>query len=288
MNKVNYQIKNYLTIILGSAIFVVTMNVVIVPLGLYSGGFLGISQIIRTVLTTYLGLTFPFDVAGLINFCFNVPLFILAYRVISKNFVYGTLVSVITQTILFMIVPIPSVPILDDLVISIIVGAAGTALGCGLCLKSHASAGGVDILGMYASIRYRSSVGKIGIIINAFVYIACALLFDIQTTIYSLVYTIFFGIIVDKMHIQNIELSIMIFTKLPDISTHIIKDMHRGATLWEGKGAYTQEDVHILVTVISKYELDTLKQLLQKLDPNAFIIVHEGLKVSGGFEKRLV
>ena len=68
----------------------------------------------------------------------------------------------------------------------------------------------------------------------------------------------------------------------------ILKEIRRGVTCWNGQGAYTKDDVNILVTVISKYELDALKEKIQELDPNAFIIVHEGLQVTGGFEKRLV
>jgi len=285
----NLPFKDYVMIVLGTAIYVASINLVIVPLNLYSGGFLGISQIIRTVLTNNFGFTFPFDIAGVINFTFNIPLFILAYKSISRNFVYGTFVSILTQLILFIIIPIPSTPLLDDILACILIGAAGSAMGCGMCLMAHASAGGIDILGMYATIKYKSmSVGKIGIYINAFVYLVCALLFDMQTTIYSILYTVFFGMIIDRIHLQNIELSVMIFTKKPDVAQVIIKDMHRGVTCWEGKGAYTQENVHVLVTVISKYELDSLKVLLRNKDPQAFIIVHEGLKVSGGFEKRLV
>ena len=289
MKTKNLPLKNYAMIILGTAIYVASINLVIVPLELYSGGFLGVSQIIRTVLVNNFNLKFPFDIAGVINFTFNIPLFILAYKSISKNFVYGTFVSILTQLILFVVIPVLKTPILDDVLACILIGAAGSALGCGMCLMAHASAGGIDILGMYATIKYKKmSVGKIGIFINFFVYLVCALLFNIQTTIYSIIYTVFFSLIIDRIHLQNIELSIMIFTKKPDIAQIILKDLHRGVTCWEGKGAYTQEDVHVLVTVISKYELDTLKALLQHLDSQAFIIIHEGLHVSGGFEKRLV
>ena len=63
--------------------------------------------------------------------------------------------------------------------------------------------------------------------------------------------------------------------------------MGRGVTCWNGQGAYTGEESKILVTVISKYEINQLKRIVLEKDPKAFIIFNEGLNVTGNFEKRL-
>ena len=66
-----------------------------------------------------------------------------------------------------------------------------------------------------------------------------------------------------------------------------MKEMGRGVTCWNGQGAYTGEESKILVTVISKYEINQLKRIVLEKDPKAFIIFNEGLNVTGNFEKRL-
>ena len=76
----------------------------------------------------------------------------------------------------------------------------------------------------------------------------------------------------------------MIFTKKKCIDDRIMKEMHRGVTYWQGKGAYTNEDSLILVTVISKYEISQLKKIVKEIDPKAFIIFNDGMDVTGNFE----
>lgn len=282
-------VKNYLQVVIGTTIYAVSVTLFIVPLGLYNAGLLGVAQIIRTLLVEYLHIQFSFDVAGIINFLLNLPLFLLAFRTISKRFVIGTFISVLTQMILFTFIPIPATPILDDMLSCILIGSCLAAAGVGLCLTAEACAGGTDILGMYASLYWKQmSVGKITTAINIGIYVVCALLFNIQVALYSALFSIFFGLVVDRMHLQNIALNVMIFTKKPEVTQMILTEMHRGVTCWEGVGAYTKETSHILVTVISKFELERLKSKLQELDPKAFVIVNKTTQVFGGFEKRLV
>lgn len=94
-------------------------------------------------------------------------------------------------------------------------------------------------------------------------------------------------LVVDKTHYQNINMTAMIFTKEEEVQESIMKEMGRGVTYWKGAGAYTKTDTHILVTVISKYEVTQLKKIIYKIDPRAFVIFNEGMSISGNFEKRL-
>ncbi|MEG1808209.1 MAG: DUF2179 domain-containing protein, partial [Cetobacterium sp.] len=87
------------------------------------------------------------------------------------------------------------------------------------------------------------------------IYGICAILFELPTAIYSVIYATFFGLIVDKIHYQNINTTAMIFTKENNIDKRIMNEMGRGVTCWHGYGAYTEENTLILVTVISKYEV---------------------------------
>lgn len=282
------KIKQYGIIITGAFLFCLGVNLFISPLGLYNGGVVGISQIIRTIIVDYFPSVKNFEIAGIINFIINIPLLLIAYKSISKKFFIRTVVSVISQTIFFTVITIPSTAIIDDPLAACLIGGIITGAGIGITLKAGGSGGGIDILGVYFTKKYKNfSVGKLGIIINAIIYGICAILFELPTAIYSVIYTTFFSMIVDKIHYQNINTTAMIFTKMENIECGIMKEMGRGVTCWNGQGAYTGEESKILVTVISKYEINQLKRIVLEKDPKAFIIFNEGLNVTGNFEKRL-
>ena len=84
----------------GGILFAAAVNLFIVPLDLYSCGVVGIAQVLRTILVDYMHIPFPhqIDIAGILNFLINIPLFVLAYRSISHSFFVKTLVNVIVQT----------------------------------------------------------------------------------------------------------------------------------------------------------------------------------------------
>ncbi|MCI6272073.1 MAG: YitT family protein [Erysipelotrichaceae bacterium] len=288
LENVHPVIKDYVTLILGSILFVVGVNVFIVPIGIYNGGIIGTSQLIRTLLYDILKISFKFDIAGIINMGINIPLLYMAYKNLSRKFFFGTLISVVLQTIFFTIVPIPKSPILDDMLSNIIIGAIISGAGCGIVLLSGASTGGLDIIGVYSSIKKSNfSVGGLSMIINFFIYATCAVLFDVGIAIYSIIYSTIASMAMDYFHYQNIEISLMVFTKNKEVKDVIMKKFMRGVTYWEGYGAYTNTDLEVMVTVCSKLESIRIKKMIQELDPQAFIIMNS-TKVTGGFEKRLV
>lgn len=275
-------------IIGGAFLFCLGINLFIVPVDLYNGGVVGISQIIRTLLGSSIELSSNFDISGIINFVLNIPLLFIAYKSISKKFFSRTVISIIAQTLFFSVLPIPMVPIIDDRLAACLIGGIVTGVGIGITLKAGGSGGGIDILGVYFTKKYSNfSVGKLGIIINTFIFGICAIVFELPIAIYSIIYTASFSLMVDKIHYQNINTTAMIFTKKKNVEKRITMEMGRGVTCWNGYGAYTGECTEILVTVISKYEIAQLKKIVSEIDENAFIIFNEGMSVTGNFEKRL-
>ena len=99
----------------------------------------------------------------------------------------------------------------------------------------------------------------------------------------------FTNIFVDKTHQQNITAQALIMTKQPvrELSDVILKGLARGVTVWQGKGAYTGDDVHILCVCLSKYEIETLQTMVHEIDPHAFITVQEGVHTIGNFQRHL-
>ena len=195
----------------GMLLFAMGINLFIVPADLYNGGLLGISQILRTIFVHYLhwfsGTT---DIAGVINLILNVPLFVLAYVSISKSFFMRTLICVISQTIFFSFIPIPSAPIVSDSLTASMIGGIMAGAGIGIALRSGGSSGGMDIVGMYFTKKYKDfSVGKVSLAVNCVVYGICAVLFGLPTAIYSIIYSAVSTLMTDKAHIQNINVEVM-------------------------------------------------------------------------------
>ena len=139
------KIRDYGVILLGSFLFCAGLNWFIVPLGLYNGGTVGIAQIIRTLLNLDTG----FDIAGILNFCLNIPLLLLAYFQFGKSLFFKTFFSIITQTLIFTYLPIPVQPVIEEYAVSCLMGGILAGTGVGITLKAGGSGGGLDILGLY-------------------------------------------------------------------------------------------------------------------------------------------
>lgn len=274
----------------GCFLFAFGVNVIITPLGLYNGGFMGIAQLIRTALFQVFDFSFlqQIDIAGIIYYIINIPIFYWAFREMGKGFLIRSLISVTIQTAFMTFIPVPKEAIFSDRLMSCIIGGLVVGTGVGMILRGRSSGGGQDIIGVIFAKKYPGfSVGKIAIMMNVAVYAICLWMFDIEVVVYSLIYTTVLAMACDRVHVQNINMSVMIFTKQEGIEDIVLKEMGRGVTKWEGVGAYTNETSHILYIMISKYEVEQLKEIIHRVDPHAFIILNEGTAVVGNFEKRL-
>lgn len=280
--------RNYIWILIGSILFCAGLNLFIVPVGLYNGGTVGVSQIIRTLLQEHIALPEGFDIAGILNFLLNIPLLVLAYKKFGKSLFFKTVFSVFTQTIFFSLILIPAAAIIPERLAACVIGGLLAGTGVGVTLRAGGSGGGNDILGLYMTKKVKGfSVGKMTLIINALIYFTCAILFELPTAIYSIIYSAVYSFMVDRVHLQNINMNVQIFTKEESLYQEILTQLNRGTTYWKAIGGYTQTDTFVVTTVISKYEISQLKQILSEKDPNAFVIVSEGPTILGNYEKRL-
>ena len=274
----------------GNVIFALGVNIIINPIGLYNGGFMGMSQLLRLFCLNVLHVPVPagIDLVGIIYFLINAPLFILAYKVVGRDFCVKSVISIAIGSIALAVVPTPSSPVIHDTLAACFVGGIVAGSGAGMVMRGGSSGGGGDILGICMAIRHpNAKVGVLNIIMNTFVYGICLFVFNIEVVIYSLIYSTILAIFLDRMFIQNINVQAMVFTKNSTVSDAILTQMDRGVTDWSGEGAYTKEKSYILVTMISKYEIERLLSVVRSIDPNAFIIVTEGTKVYGNFKKKL-
>lgn len=282
-------VDRVLMTVVGNLTYAMGVNLMINPLHLYSGGFTGIAQLIRLFLLEVLHLPqIPgVDYMGIIYFAINIPLFFMAYRVMGRKFCITTLISIAMASAFLGIIPVPSVPIVDDRILAATVGGLGSGCGAGLVLRAGSSQGGQDVIGVcLAKTHPNFKVGTIGIIISICIYSICLFIYDIPTVLYSIIFAVVTGLGINRVHVQNIKQECMIFTKKPGLSAAIMNDLGRGVTAWNGGGVYTGEDTYVLVTVISKYEEPHLRELIAQHDEHAFMIMTDNTRVVGNFQKR--
>lgn len=278
--------------LLGAAVYAAGVNLFIVPVGLYSGGLMGTAQVIRTLLVNYLHLPLGnFDIAGLIYYAVNIPILLLAMKNIGKQFLAKTLICVTAVTFFLSVIPIPAQPLLpDDVLASSVIGGIICGFGMGTALRMGGSLGGTDIIGMLL-IRWKKdmSVGKLNLFVNGALYGVCLFLFDVSTVIYSLIYAAVSSFSVDREHSQNINVQVQIITKKDnrEMEEEIFRELNRGITRLDSTGAYTNEKSNILFILISKYEVAQLRAIVLKHDPQAFIVMSEGVTVVGHYIKKL-
>lgn len=280
---VKHVVYQYFLLTVGSIIFGVGVTLFISPWKFNTGGLIGIAQITSQLITHSNRLS------GLINMALNVPLFILAWKYLSKSFLCKTIVSIVIQSTLLSFLTVPSQPIFDEPLTSVIFGAITAGLGIGLCLQSSGSAGGLDILGVYYSVTKPGfSVGKISYIVNAFVEAFAIYVYGIQNALYSTLFIVIMYFVSDQVHLQNISMSATIITTNPELKYQILEKTRRGVTWWPGEGAYTGEGKEVLLCVMNRYEVRYVKKLVHEYDPNAFFLLTKGKAVLGNFERRLM
>ena len=258
--------------------------------GMYSGGLYGLCQVIRTLVVERLGLATPFDLAGILYLLVNLPLIALAWHTLGRGFVIRMTVVTVINSIALAVIPSPATPIIADKLTSCLVAGILSGFSCGLILTCGCSTGGLDILGLYLSKKgSRFTVGRFSISFNALLYTLCFFLFDATTAIYSAIYNVLSSLFLDRIHRQNVTVQLLIFTKKndPQLPRYIMEQLDRGVTSWTGRGGWTGDEVQVLCVCLSKYEIDTLQDVLRRVDPDAFYIVQEGVHAGGNFERHL-
>ena len=284
----NWSLEDIVKVILGSILFCIAVNIFIVPNHLYTGGVLGIAQLIRSITKELFNIKNSYDYSGIIYYLINIPLFILAFRNLGKSFFARTVFAVTLQAILLSLIP-TKLLIENNVLTNALVGGILGGIGVGLTLNSGASTGGSDIIGLVLAKKNNNvSVGKLGLIINVVVYSIAGLMYGLETMIYSIIYAVCDSLMIDKMHEQNICSTAFIFCKKnpKKVNDYIKNELKRDFTYWDAKGGYDDSRTYIIYTALTKYELIKLERYLKKFDDHMFMIKSIGVGIKGEFEKK--
>ena len=264
---------NLLLISLGSALVAIALNGIIIPHKFVSGGLTGLALGVH-----YL---FPSLPVSWLYFIMNIPLFVIGWKFVGRRFFYYSVVgmAIFSAMVEWIYVPLP----VQDKILSALFAGIITGIGAGIILKSKGSAGGTDILSVALLNRFSIRVGSTILAFNIIVLTAAAILFSLESALYTLVYMYVSSRIVEVVltGLSQRKAVIIISPKWEEISRRILKEIVRGVTFIKGQGAYSGQDEKILYTVITFRELPRVKDIVREIDPGAFLVVHETLEVMG-------
>jgi len=264
-----------LRLLFGSIIIILAFNLFLIPHKVMSSGMSGVSMIIAMVS--------PIN-TGVANFLLNFPLLVIGYLKLGKKFIGNTLLSVLIISVGLYFVPVQA--IVQDKILSSIFGGALTGLGVGIVFRSSGSTGGFDIIGMMVSRKKDFPLGALLSGMNAAVIVLSGFLFDWDQALYTLVSIFITGKVVDAVYTHHVKLTLMIITEKGDeIREKFISKVYRGLTVMDGVGGFSNEKRSILIAVISRYELAEVKNIIEEVDPQAFVNITETIEVMGLFHK---
>jgi len=273
----NWQtVRDFALILLGALIQAFSMRLFLVPAQMVSGGISGAAQIINFYTQ------WPIGLMVLIG---NIPLFLLGWRYLGRvRFALRTAVaiaafSLFTDLLVFFI---PPEGVTSDMVLNCLYGGITLGIGLGLVYLGKGTSGGSDILGRILNRKLGIPITQAYLITDALVVLASGFSFGWPQALYGLVVIYVSGVAAEMVSEgTGIFRSVMIVTNHPDqVRDVILHNMERGVTILSGKGGYTGTDKPVLYCVVTRAEVNQLKEMVAEIDPAAFMVIgqaHEAL-----------
>ena len=276
--------SNYATKISTSIVYAITasaaVNFFYEPGNIYSSGVTGIAQIISTLTQSAFGIKIPVALALLL---LNLPLFILGWFKISPKFTIFTGITVLLTSVFMQIIPVQVLS--TDPIINAIFGGVVMGAGGGYALRNGLSSGGLDFITIAIRKKTGKTIGSLSIIFNSFILLAAGLLFGWQYAFYSALAIFVSGKVMDAVFTKQKKMQVTIVTSCADEVIHGIHGkMRRGITIINGaEGAFRYDRQKVLITVVTRYELPLLKQIMRETDPHAFVSIADNVQILGRF-----
>ncbi len=263
-------LKEYAVITLGTAIIAAAVYFFMLPSRVTVGSASALAMVIGNFV--------PFPVSA-ITLCLNVFLLLIGFLLIGREFgaktVYASVLMPLIMRVFEIAFPdfqsITNEPILDVLSYILVVGS-----GLALLFSVNASSGGLDIVAKLMNKYLHMELGRAMSLSGMLVALSSAFCFDKATVVLSVIGTFFGGMIVDHFIFGlNLKRRVCIVSdKHEEIIAYILHEIHSGATLYEGIGAYTGEKRMEIIAILDKQEYRMLMEFMHKTDPKAFMTVY--------------
>lgn len=276
MKKNALTLSEILILMLGCILMSISLNLFFDPHSIAPGGLTGFAIVVNTLIHVPL---------WVINLVLNVPIFLFAYKILTKKDCIKTILGIVFLTLALKLTEnLAILNVTEDVFLAIIVGAILMGLGLGLIFRINGTTGGTDLIGLLLNSYFPSVSVPIlmGIVDCIVVTLSGIVNKEIEIGLYSAI-SLYIIVKVSDLVIQGLDYSksfTIISDKSDEIKLEIMEELDRGATILKGEGAYTGNDKKILLVVVMKKEVVKLKKLVKEIDPDAFIIisdVHEAL-----------
>ena len=270
------------TLLIGLGVFSAAFGLesFLLPNDFIDGGATGVALMI-TALTDW-----PLS---LLLIAVNAPFIWLAYRILGTGFAVRTLAGIGALAVVTATVYMPEVT--HDKLLVAVFGGFFLGAGIGLAVRGGGVIDGTEVLGIVISRKLRTTVGDIITAINVVIFSVAAILLGVETALYSMITYLAASKTMDFV-IEGIEE----YTGVTIVSSHheeihdmITQELGRGLTIYQGKRGVgktgVRHDVDILYCVITRLEVSRLTEAVERIDPNAFVVMSSVKDTTGGIVK---
>ena len=276
-------VQEFLLMTLGTALVSAGVYFFKFPNNFSMGGVSGLAVL--------LGQLLPFLSPSTFNGIINLLFLLLGFLLLDKGFGFRTVYCSILYAglvQLFEVLCPLSAPLTGELMLELLFAVILPAIGSAILFNIGASSGGTDIAAMILKKYTGLDVGQALLFSDVAIAAAALVIFDIQAGLCSLLGLALKSVLVDSaIESFNRRKAFFIITSQPEaVCSYITQTLGRGATLWQAQGAYTHEEHHVVLTVLSRSQAVVLRRHLRTVDPKAFLIVASSSEIFGkGFLK---
>jgi uncharacterized membrane-anchored protein YitT (DUF2179 family) len=226
---------------------------------------------------------------------FNVPFLILGYRQISKQFAVRTMVGIVALALVTAAVPFPVLT--NDKLLAAVFGGFFLGAGIGLSMRGGGVIDGTEVLALNISRRTVFTVGDVILTINIAIFGIAVFILGFEHSMYSVLTYLAAAKTVDFI-VQGIEEYTgftVVSGKSEAVREAIVHDLGRGVTIYKGERGYGKNPLSpnpkdnkldIIFCVVTRLEVGKLREIVEKIDPQAFIIIQSINEIHGGMVKR--
>lgn len=274
-------LHEYLFIFIGVLLTAVGLDMFLVPNRIAAGGVSGIATILYYVTRLPVGVTM---------LAINIPLFLIGVKKLGVGFGIRSLFGTITLSLLVdLLAPVLPVPTKEPLLASIY-GGIVVGIGIGIVFRSKGTTGGTDLAAAIINNYMKLSVGFVLFLIDATVIVAAGIVFEsAELALYALLTVFLTTRVIDMVQegFGYAKAALIISEKPREVAETILQKMDRGVTALKGQGMFTGADRDVILSVVTRAEISSLKEIVHNVDPKAFVILTDVHEVLGeGFKRR--
>jgi len=283
MTLVKNKAKQMGLIAVGCLLYALAYNLFLDPFKISPGGVSGLAMVIGHLTG------FP---AGVAIILMNIPLIILAYLRMGAGFILNTAIAtLLSSTLIDLTAWMPS-PV-DDPLLAAVCGGVLIGAGLGFIMRMGATTGGTDIVSrLVQAARPHLKMGQVVMIVDGVIICLSAAVFrDFSLAVYALIGLALCGKVMDSIlyGFDFATLTYIISDRPYEIGKALQEQLERGVSYLEGQGGYTMKPKKVIVCAVKRGQVAALRNIIDTMDPNAFLIVTDGHQIFGdGFIKQKV